>query len=127
MIMVKICGIVFVCLFAAIIIKCIKPEYAFMPVIAGVLAIIFLFMDGSISSTFDAIKDVAEETEIEEYIAILLKAVGISYIAVITADICRSAGEEMLANIAQTAAKLEILALCFPLAMQLIETAREML
>jgi stage III sporulation protein AD len=76
---------------------------------------------------FSVIKDVSEEAEIGEYIVVLFKALGISYIAIITSDICRSSGEEILANAAQTAGKFEILSLSLPLAIQLIETAKEML
>lgn len=127
MTMIKICGIVILCLVSVIILRNIKSDYTYLPAIAGMIIILFVLFSGNVSSMFSSVKEVSEETGIGEYVVVLFKALGISYLAIITSDICRSSGEEMLANAAQTAGKLEILSLSFPLAMQLIEAAKEML
>ncbi len=127
MTVIKICGILMISLCSVIILKHMKSEQAYLPAIAGAAVSVVILVSGSVSEAVTTIKDVSEQTEYGQYITVLLKALGISYLTVMTADICRNAGEEMLAGAAQTAGKFEILALCLPLAVQLIDTAKELL
>ena len=127
MTIIKICGIIFICLSSVVVLKNIKSNYAYIAVVSGALVIAFALIDSSINPVLGKIKEESEQSDVSEYITILFKALGISYISAITSDICHNAGEEDLSNLAQIAGKLEILSLSLPLATQLIETSRKIL
>ena len=60
-------------------------------------------------------------------VEVLLKALGISILAHLTANVCRDAGEGSIAYYVELGAKIEILILSLPLLSELLDLARELL
>lgn len=127
MISLKISGIIMISLLGAFILKLLKPEYALFPIISAIVICITILLNNNLTETVGAIKNFSENTNVSGYIKILFKALGITYLATITSNICKSAGEELLSDISQTAGKFEILALCLPLATELVSIAKDLL
>lgn len=57
-----------------------------------------------------------------DYIKLLIKIIGITYLAEISADLCRDAGANTLAVQVELFGKLSILVLCIPIISSLLET-----
>ncbi len=70
---------------------------------------------------FDGIK------EVQEWIALPLKALGIAILTQVCADICRESGESGLGGGVELVGKLEILLLCLPFMEQILSIAKELL
>ena len=60
-------------------------------------------------------------------IEVILKALGVSILAHVTANICRDAGESSIAYYVELGAKIEILILSMPLLLDVIALAAELL
>lgn len=58
----------------------------------------------------------------ESYFQLLLKILGIAYLAEFSADLCRDAGAGTLASQIELLGKLSILVLCLPIMTSLLET-----
>lgn len=58
----------------------------------------------------------------ESYFQLLLKILGITYLAEFSADLCRDAGAGTLASQIELLGKLSILVLCLPIMTSLLET-----
>ena len=56
------------------------------------------------------------------YIKLLVKIIGITYLAEISADLCRDAGANVLASQIELFGKVSILVLCMPVMTSLLET-----
>ena len=103
-------------------VKTVKPEYALWVTLAagvflGLSAILKLetivaelhFLQGYFSAY-------------GSYFKLLIKIVGITYLAEFSADLCKDAGANTLASQIELFGKLSILALCMPVAASLLET-----
>ena len=66
-------------------------------------------------------------SDISEYVNVMLKALGVSFISHVCASLCRELGRPTLADFAELAGKLELLLLCIPLASRIIEYAAELI
>ena len=62
-----------------------------------------------------------------EYVSILLRCVGVTFLGQISADICRDCGDGTSANGVELIAKLEIVVICLPLLEGIIECALKIL
>ena len=58
------------------------------------------------------------------YVEVLLRALGITYLTSISADICRSSGEAAVAGYIESAGRVELLLLAVPLFSELLELSR---
>ena len=94
---------------------------------ATVLVIALYLLEGGALTAVQTIADAAAESAFSDYAAILLKALGIAYISAFTAELCKSAGEGMLASAAVLAGKGELVLLSLPLISRLLEIAAELL
>ena len=56
------------------------------------------------------------------YIAIILKIIGISYVAEFASDVCKDCGYNAMANQVQTVGKLTVLGISMPIVVALLET-----
>ena len=127
MIFIKIFGIIIICLVGTQVLKLIKYEYAIIAVAITLIVCFTLLIENNLSSTLTSIVQLTEDYDLREYIKILLKALGISYITFFISSICTSAGEDVLSTISVIAGKFEIIALCIPLATELIKFSNELL
>lgn len=61
------------------------------------------------------------------YAKILIKALGIAFLAHYAAELCRESGEAGLAGGVELVGKIEILLLCIPLMEQILSSAKDLL
>ena len=120
--MIRIVAIGVVAAILAAWVKTIKPEYALWVTLA---AGVFL----GLSAILKLETIVAELRFLQEYFSaygsyfkLLIKIVGITYLAEFSADLCKDAGANTLASQIELFGKLSILVLCMPIMTSLLET-----
>ncbi len=123
----RLCGIAVLGLCAVLILREKNTVFAALCGGATVLVIALYLLEGGALTAVQTIADAAAESAFSEYAAILLKALGIAYISAFTAELCKSAGEGMLASAAVLAGKGELILLSLPLISRLLEIAAELL
>lgn len=113
--MIKIIGIGLSGMVTALVLKEYKPVFA---VCVGGLtaAVIFLLMLEQISYVFDVTGTIAARLAINtEYIAIIIRIIGIAYIARFGSELCRDAGQNAIAQKIDLAGKIIIVATSVPI------------
>jgi stage III sporulation protein AD len=101
--------------FLALLIKREHPAIAFILAV-GAAILILLFALGRLSSLLDVFRQLAERTGINlQYFNLLLKIIGIAYLAEFGAQFCRDAGQETIAGAVELAGKAIILLLSVPI------------
>ena len=124
----RIGGIATVGLTALLILRAYKPEWA--PFLRMAVTVVALGLTVALASTvLDYITDLAASTgalEGEGW-SLLLKALGVAFLTETAASVCRDSGETGLATWVETAGKLEILLLSFPLIRTVLDTVTELL
>lgn len=107
--------------------KTIKPEYGILISVAGCI-FIFLYSLSRISDIISMIDKLSELTSISrDYIKILLKITGITFISEIASDIAKDCGYSAVANQIQIFGKLTILAMSLPVFAELISSIGNLL
>lgn len=107
--------------------KTLKSEYAVFVALAVSVLILFSISDqlSLIMAGFDAIR---ESLPIDAgYIQILLKIIGITYIAEFASDLCKDAGFQTVAGQIQVFGKLSVLAVSIPVLTALLGTIQDFL
>lgn len=102
--------------------KSIKSEYGLF--ISLVVCIVAMFFGISKLSYFmEAIEIIRQYIGLDnEYITIILKIIGISYVAEFTSDVCKDCGYGAMSNQIQTVGKLTVLGISMPIVLALLET-----
>ena len=118
MVTVGVLGIIIVIL--ALQLKNIKSEYSVVIMIVGCVIIFFYSISGIIK-VVEILKKIINDTGInDEQIIILLKIMGISYIAEFVSDIAKDSGYSALSNQIQIYGKITILVVSVPILESLI-------
>lgn len=124
----RIGGVATVGLTALLILRAYKPEWA--PFLRMAVTVVALGLTVALASTvLTYITDLASATgalEGEGW-SLLLKALGVAFLTETAASVCRDSGETGLATWVETAGKLEILLLSFPLIRTVMDTVTELL
>lgn len=104
-----------------------KPELALLLSIgAGIL--LFFMVLAKIGAVVNVLRDLSVRANVNLlYLGIILKIVGIAYIADFGAQLCRDAGENALASKIEFAAKILILVLAIPIVMAVLDTLMSIL
>lgn len=119
--MVKIALAGIVAVLCALLIKQEKSEYAVFISMTGCL-MIFLFGISKLEVILDAIGRLDSYLGAgNEYLPILLRIVGITYLAEFAADLCRDAGFAAVAGQVELAGKLTIMAVSLPVILGILE------
>ena len=122
MTIIQISAISIIAVLLAIQFKTVKSEYAVLIVVCASL-IIFGIGISKISQVINIINQICIEYGFSaEYIGILLKIVGITYICEFSSDICKDNGFTTLSNQIQIFGKVFVLILGIPVFMQLLDT-----
>ena len=125
MLAIGIVGMVVVML--AIQFKSVKPEYGIMISVAGCI-FIFVYSLSRISDIVAIVDRLSSLTSVSrEYIKILLKITGITFISEISSDIARDCGYMAVANQIQIFGKLSVLVISLPVFMELISSVGTLL
>ncbi|MFU0833311.1 MAG: Stage III sporulation protein AD [Oscillospiraceae bacterium] len=99
------------------------PEYAVLLSIAASVVILLEIFKG-VAPAIKQIRTLFSASGMStDYILILLKTLGISFLAQFAADACRDAEEEALASKMELAGKIAIVVLSLPLFKKIAETA----
>ncbi len=100
--------------------KSIKPEYGIFISVAGCV-FIFIFLLSKLSEIVSLVDKLSDLTSVsKEYIKILLKITGITFISEIASDISKDCGYTAVANQVQIFGKVSILVISLPVFTELI-------
>lgn len=123
----QIAGIGIVGTLLALQLKSGKSEYGIYLVIA-ISLVLFFAMSGKLEVILDTVSLIGGYLKINQtYVAAMLKMLGVTYIAVFAADICKDAGYQTIAGQIEIFAKLTILALGMPVFQALLITIQDFL
>ncbi len=117
----KILGIGIITVILSALMRSYRPEIS--PLISiGAVAIIFALISPRLKSVMVYFVDLSEKIGISsEHIIIVVKVIGVAYIAQIGAEICRDAGENAIGTKIEIAGKVIILTLSMPVIYNLLE------
>lgn len=118
---IKIISLSFITLFLYMYFKEQKPSVATqISLVSGVVILIFLL--NPIGDIINFLKDMSVKAEIDSfYITLVLKIVGITYIATFATEICKEAGAGGIASRIELGAKILILVIAMPILMGVLE------
>lgn len=103
-------------------IKNIKQEYAVW-ILLGVGVLLSFFVVGKLEMIVEELQFLRSYfSSYGSCLKLLLKIIGITYLAEISADLCKDAGANALASQIELFGKLSILVLCMPIMTSLLET-----
>lgn len=104
-----------------------RPEYA-MYISISTCLIIFAFGITKIKGIMAVVDRIQTYISISpSYLAILLKMIGITYIAEFSANLCKDAGYDAVANQISIVGKLTILTMSMPIILSLLDTIKAFL
>lgn len=120
--MVKVAMIGVMAVFLAMVVKKDKAEFGLLVILGACILLLTLAID-RLGDMIGAVHDLEKYLgDGSTYIRILLKMVGITYVAEFGANLCRDAGYGSVASQIEFYGKLMLLAVSIPLLMTLIET-----
>ncbi len=125
MIQVALIGIIVVLM--VILFKNNKSEYAIYISLVGCILIFYLGIN-KLEIIINTIKKIQNYISLNEaYIIILIKIIGLTYIAEFSSNICKDCGQTAVANQIELVGKLTILATGMPILLALLDTINEFL
>lgn len=102
-------------------------EYAMFIRLAAVI-ILMIFIIGQLGNVFTVVRDLANKIHMDStYLNIVLKVVGIAYIAEFGYQLCKDAGEEAIGTKIQFAGKVMIFVIAAPVILALVELISDLL
>lgn len=123
----QIIGLALIVTVLGTVIKQIRPEMAIQLTILAGIAIFLLVMD-KIRLVVDLLQKLADQANISSYyLFIVLKIVGVAYLAEFGGQICRDAGENALATKVEIGAKVFVVILAIPIIVAIIESMMKLL
>lgn len=124
---IRLCGFGLSAAVLCAVVKQLKPDSAlFVNIAAGVMILITAMK--LLSPSIAAISELAESAGINgEFTEILLKALAISYITALSADVARDAGESALGSKLELAGRASIAVLSLPVFTELAGTITNMI
>lgn len=118
----QIVGLALVVTVVGVVLRQIRPEISIQLTILAAL-MIFLLILGKVKVIIELLQNLADQANISSYyLLIVLKIVGIAYLAEFGAQICRDAGEGALATKVEMAAKVSVLVLAIPIIAAILES-----
>ncbi|MBQ8314864.1 MAG: stage III sporulation protein AD [Lachnospiraceae bacterium] len=124
--MVKVVLIGLVAVFAVLLMKVGKPEFA-MAVSLAACVLILLFAGGTLTSVIGELKKLFSYITLPEgYLKILFKILGVAYLAEFGSALCKDAGQSAVSGQIELVGKLTILAISMPVVTSLFETIARM-
>lgn len=113
--MIKIAGFVLISLLLILFLKDTKREFSII-LAAACGIILFVTVADDLYEIATKIYDLSTQADnINTYISLMMRILGISLIAQFVADLCRDSGENALASQTETASKVLILIMTLPL------------
>jgi stage III sporulation protein AD len=118
----QIVGLALIVTIIGVLLRQFRPEIALqLTILTAVM--IFLLVLGKVKVIIELLQSLADQANVNSYyLLIVLKIVGISYLAEFGAQICRDAGEGALATKVELAAKVSVLVLAIPIIAAIMES-----
>lgn len=111
----------------ALFMKEVKPQFA-VYVSMGTCLLIFFYAVNKLGTVTETIQTLQNYISIKDsYLTILLKIVGITYIADFSANLCKDAGYGAIAGQIEFFGKISVLAISSPVIVALLDTINEFL
>lgn len=118
----KIVSFSFMVLFVLLLFKGRREDFRILIGIAASASLLLMIFP-QIKSLFDIIMELSVKAKIDFiYIKIILKVIGITYLATFCSEICRDAGENSLASKVEITAKILILISAVPVMMAVLNS-----
>ena len=106
----------------AVYFKSIKLEYGLF-ISLGICALSMIFALSKLKYFIDIMETIRTYIGLDKvYIEIILKIIGISYVAEFASDVCKDCGYSSMANQIQVVGKLSVLCISMPVIMTLLQT-----
>lgn len=116
----KIAGLGIAAAAVAVFIKNWKPELAMQVSLAAAIIILVTVLP-YLKTAVNMLKDISEQTGLaSSHIGLVLKVVGIAYVAQFASELCRDAGENAVATKIELAGKIIIMTLSMPVIYNLL-------
>lgn len=123
---IKCIGIAILGICLSLTIKSIAPVFTPFIICSSSIVIIMLCLIES-DAYIQYYYELCTQCGYSDYFKVMLKGLGVAFIANIGCELCRDSGEAQLASGIELAAKAEILAVAFPLIKKLIEMSKEIM
>lgn len=93
-----------------------------------VVTMLMIFVVTQLDSVFGVIRDLAVKLKMDNtYLSIVLKVVGIAYLAEFGAQLCEDAGEKAIGSKVQLAGKVMIFVIASPVILALVELIADLI
>ena len=116
----KIAGLGIAAVAIAVFVKNWKPELAMQISLSAAIVILITVLP-YLKTAINMLKDISEQTGLDNsQIGLVLKVVGIAYIAQFASELCRDAGENAVATKIELAGKIIIMTLSMPVIYRLM-------
>ncbi|MCR4434259.1 MAG: stage III sporulation protein AD [Clostridiales bacterium] len=117
----QIVGLGIVATVIILVVKTQRPEIAIqISIITGI--ILFLLVAGKLASVIALLEKYTGRVNIDmSYLTVLLKIIGIAYIAEFGAEVCKDAGESSIASKIEMAGKIVIAVLAVPIVTSMLD------
>ena len=120
--MIKVVFIGIVAVFAVLLLRVGKPEFA-MAVSLTACVLILLFAGGTLTTVIGDLKKLFSYVTLPEgYLKLLFKVLGVAYLAEFGSALCKDAGQSAISGQIELVGKLAILAISMPVVTALFET-----
>lgn len=123
----KIVGVALVAVAASLVLRAYRPELGLQIAVAAGVLILVLTLD-ELAAMSGFLGEVLGRFQIDTgYLKVMLKVIGIAYLAQFAADLCRDAGEGAVAGKVELAGRVLVLALCLPVLAAILELVSSIL
>lgn len=118
----KILGVAILCACVGVVLRSAGNNFGdvakivFAALLSGVVIV-------SASPLIELIFNICEGSQVNTYMSVMLKALGVSFVTHICASVCRDVGEQTVASYAELAGKIEMLIISVPLIEEIIGIA----
>ena len=120
--MIKVVLIGIVAVFAVLLLRVGKPEFA-MAVSLAACVLILLFAGGTLTTVIGDLKKLFSYVSLPDgYLKILFKILGVAYLAEFGSALCKDVGQSAVSGQIELVGKLAILAISMPVVTALFET-----
>lgn len=111
----------------AVTVRSFRPELSLLiGVSTGI--VVLLSVVGELMGVIDTLRTVAQQYGVDDgYLGVLLKIIGVAYLAQFGVQICRDAGESAAAAKVELAGRILILSAALPAAVAMLSAAAELL
>ncbi len=122
----KICGGALIAAGCAFLIKESSKGGAVSAAIIGLTVIMGTVLTG-LFSVISPLKEAMSENGVSDYVNVMFKGLGIGITVKLTSDICSDLGESGIADCVELAGRTEILILCMPILIKILNSVKELL